>query len=135
MVFDIFTENLVVMSNFIALVVQQQGIVELAEGIKPMKNDMTLIQISLNLCQKMMFQYPKLMDVLRQFGGIDQFFQNTFLKVENERIQLKVTTTFFEICKKLDQDLARLMLKEMTQQTTSSETSGPQQKYPDNIAE
>jgi hypothetical protein len=89
-------------------------------GIRPLKNDQHLFSISLNLCQKMMFQHPKLMLVLRQFTNIEQFFHTSFLKIENERIQSRVSSTFYEICKKLDHDLPRQLMSEKAQKPTDA---------------
>ena len=60
----------------------------------------------------MMFQHPKLMQVLCQFPNIEQLFQTVFLKLKTERIQQKVSQTFLEICKKLDTDLPKAMLND-----------------------
>ena len=110
-VFDIFNQNLTVIQNFIMAVAQQQDH-QIAPGTRPLKNDQHLISISLQLCQKMMFQHPKLMQVLSHFPNIETLFQTVFLKLETERIQQKFSQTFLEICKKLDTDLPKAMIEE-----------------------
>lgn len=82
---------------------------ELEQGSRTLKNDLHLISLSLGLMQKMMFLQPKLMKVLSMFPDIERVFKIVFFDISVEKIQQKFSQTFLDICKKLDQDLPKVM--------------------------
>jgi len=102
-------------------------------GSRPLSRDTHLISISLQLTQRMMFLYPKLMRVFTEFPNISQIIEIVFLKLKNERIQSKVAQTFLDISKKLDQDLSKAIMLNSTAASQES-SAASESRVPDEVS-
>ena len=80
-----------------------------------LKIETHLVQLSLQLMQKMLLLQPALINVFYEFPNVDKIFMTVFTALETESIQQKVSSTLIDICKKLDQDFSNIILCDFIQ--------------------